>query len=190
MEDINDVNKIIEDSVDKKKKRERGELNRKEKRDIFKDTVNEAIQTVDVPFQPTAFQLKYAEELMMWSGSISIGMNVAVGRKAGVNKATVLEWFKDPGFVLWLQQVRTRNFALWRPIADQVLVKNMLKGKEWAVKLFYMVSGDIGGNKTTVEESMKIPISGEMPKDAGALFAELKKKISYIRPSSVDLPNV
>ena len=96
-----------------------------------------------IPFMPTNKQRDLAKALMtMATGRIISYKKLA--EMIGMQQDALYHWFEDPRFVIWIEEIRQRNFSTWKPIVDRMLLKQLQKGKSWAFKLFYQLTGDIG----------------------------------------------
>lgn len=95
---------------------------------------------------------------------------------AGVSETTLWRWRQDPTFKAECVKRSRTNLREYIPAAYQVLVQNMLAGKEWAFTKFVELTGEVDMASLKKHLSMWLQICGAAgTPQIRALFAAVEK---------------
>lgn len=133
------------------------------------------VRKVDLPFEPTPTQERFAYfYISEFPASVKGNTFQQMSKKAGIPYREVRHWFNDPGFLLWITEVRRQHFAFAKPMVDNALIKACLKGNVKAFQVFYTLTGEL--SKTT--EAREIEKKVGASEDISEQFVRLRQSIS------------
>lgn len=98
------------------------------------------------PFVPTPTHIRFAEELIL---SEKMSTYKSIAKRLGCSEKTVYMWFQDPGFRLWIDEMRMLMYTHVKPHVDKKLIRMALKGSYKHMELFYTLTGDLKKEEKT-----------------------------------------